>query len=246
MSTSFFSPGEGAFPETHWSIIHRAKGAGKEAEKAISDICTEYWFPVYVFLRRRSKDRFEAEDLTQSFFSHLLEDNLVLSASQNHGRFRAFLIRCCQNFCVDDHRYNTAQKRGGGQKFISIDSQEAELRYSRIGRARSTTERDFTRNWAITLIERTFERLEDEYRASQKLDIYNELRPTLAKTKDSSALTYRQIGMKLDMTESAVKKAAQTLKARFASEIRDLIGETVSHPSEVENELRELMAAFQS
>ena len=41
------------------------------------DDCKSYWFPLYAFIRRRGHDGSAAADLTQGFFTELLEKREV-------------------------------------------------------------------------------------------------------------------------------------------------------------------------
>ena len=41
---------------------------------ALGELCRIYWYPLYAYIRRRGRTPEEAQDLTQGFFLHLLED----------------------------------------------------------------------------------------------------------------------------------------------------------------------------
>ena len=47
----------------------------RDAEAALAALCERYWYPLYVYVRRRVADVNEAQDLTQEFFAWLLEKN---------------------------------------------------------------------------------------------------------------------------------------------------------------------------
>jgi DNA-directed RNA polymerase specialized sigma24 family protein len=53
---------------------------------------------LYAFIRREGIDSPQAKDLTQSFFLHLLQSNLIKQAEREKGRFRSFLLTCLTNF----------------------------------------------------------------------------------------------------------------------------------------------------
>ena len=101
------------FPSTQWSLIARAGGNEPNAQAALAVLCEQYWYPVYSFFRRRAASVDVAEDLTQGFFAHLLDGGMVARADESQGRFRSYLIGCCQNYLVDHLRREGAQKRGG-------------------------------------------------------------------------------------------------------------------------------------
>ena len=66
--------GDGLFATTHWSTILAAKDlAVPGAHDALERLCRTYWYPLYVFVRRKGHGPPEAEDLTQDFFVRFLE-----------------------------------------------------------------------------------------------------------------------------------------------------------------------------
>ena len=58
----------------------------------MEELCRTYWFPLYVYVRRQTLTREDAEDLTQEFFSRLLEKNYLAKADRERGKFRTFLL----------------------------------------------------------------------------------------------------------------------------------------------------------
>ena len=65
--------GPGAFHTTRWTLVMRARGEAPEARAALGDLCEAYWMPVYRFLKREGRDDDQSRELTQEFFSQLLE-----------------------------------------------------------------------------------------------------------------------------------------------------------------------------
>jgi len=64
----------GVFATTHWSVVVRAGDSGSpEAASAMERLCRSYWYPVYVFVRRKGHSHEDASDLTQAFFAKFLE-----------------------------------------------------------------------------------------------------------------------------------------------------------------------------
>lgn len=68
------SRGSRRFDTTSWSLVLAASAIdGEEAAAALADLCARYWAPVYEFVRSNGYPSDMAEDLTQSFFTRLLE-----------------------------------------------------------------------------------------------------------------------------------------------------------------------------
>jgi RNA polymerase sigma-70 factor (ECF subfamily) len=63
---------------------------------------------------------------------------------------------------------------------------------------------------------------------------------------DSRGDTYRQAGQRLNMSESAAKKAASRIRQRYRELLREEILHTVGGPDEIDDEIRSLFLALES
>lgn len=134
------------FATTHWSLVLAAGNRGSaEAEAALERLCSEYWYPVFAFVRRRGHSVHDAEDLTQAFFTRLIEKEVLSEADRSRGRFRTFLLTGCQNFLSNERDRMLAAKRGSGRTPLSIDVVAAEARYQRALAHAETPERLYDR-----------------------------------------------------------------------------------------------------
>lgn len=229
------------FRTTRWSLIAAAGDpAATDSRQALADLCGQYWYPVYAYVRRRGSDRHKAEDLTQAFFARLLESNDLAAADRTRGRFRTFLLTACQHFLANRHDYETAVKRGGGVIPLPIDFGDGEERFTREPADPHTAEADFERRWAVTLLDQTLKELRAEYAESGKATLFDGLKGTL--TGDGPA--YRDLGERLGLSEGAVKVAVHRLKQRYRDKLRAVIAETVDTPADVDDEIRDLFAAL--
>src|SRR5215510_13003805 len=118
---------EERFEETAWSVVIAA-GATTEsrAHAALTELCRIYWRPIYAYLRRTGYHTHDAQDLTQSFFQHLLENETLRRVSRDKGRFRSFLLGALKRCLADEQMQRHTLKRGGRIQFISTDDLEAE------------------------------------------------------------------------------------------------------------------------
>src|SRR6266853_3589135 len=108
------------FATTHWSVVLAAgQAASPAAATALQELCRTYWYPLYAFVRRRGHGPLDAEDLTQSFFAHLLSHDALRSVDPAKGLFRTFLLSSLVNFLNDQHDRHQALKRGGGNNLIT-------------------------------------------------------------------------------------------------------------------------------
>jgi RNA polymerase sigma-70 factor (ECF subfamily) len=212
------------------------------AREALSALCGAYWYPLYAYVRRRGHTPERAQDLTQDFFTYLLERDLIAKADPERGRFRSFLRGVFARYLSDERDRANALKRGGGRPVISIDPLDAESRYSREPAHELTPERIFDRSWALTLLSRVLDRLRQEYDDSGRSATFEELRGVL--TNGAQASPYEVIAENLGINEGAVRVAVHRLRRRYGLLLRQEIEATIEDPSEVEDEIRDLFAAL--
>jgi RNA polymerase sigma factor (sigma-70 family) len=237
------APGPRSFETTRWSLVVSAGQIGTpESKEALATLCSLYWYPIYLFVRRRGYNADEAVDLTQGFFTRLLEKNDLATADRSRGRFRSWLLGCLKHFLANEWDRSHALKRGGGKSVLSIDAEDAEGRYLREPSHDMTPERIYDRRWALTMLDQTLDTLKEECKRNGKTKLFEALKPSLAgEGRDEG---YAQIGSQLGMSEGAVKVAAHRLRARYRDILRIRIGETVDTEQAVDEEIKDLFEAL--
>ncbi|HZN66003.1 MAG TPA: sigma-70 family RNA polymerase sigma factor [Tepidisphaeraceae bacterium] len=239
--------GNAHFATTRWTLVVAAGAARPdgtpEARKALSELCALYWYPVYAYVRRRGKNAEDSLDLTQGFFTRLIEKNDLAAADPARGRFRGWLLASVKNYLANEWDRVTARKRGGGRSILSIDADDAEDRYRREPAHHLTPERIFDRRWALTLLERALSALQSECERDGKAGLFAALKPTLTGDGRDPSNPYRDLAEVLGMTEGSVKVAAHRLRRRYRDLLRLHIAETVGRPEDVDDEIRDLFAA---
>ncbi len=231
------------FVTTHWSVVLSAQDkASARSGQALEALCRTYWYPLYAYVRRVGKAPADAEDLTQGFFARLLEKDYLRSVAPEKGRFRTFLLTALKRYMANEWDREHAAKRGGFAPVAPIDQMVAESRFALEPAHNVPPDVLFDRQWAMTLLERTMARLQEEYEASGRAALFEHLRGSL--TKEESSLPYAQIGVRLQLTEAAVKMAIHRLRARYREILLREIGDTVSSPEQLEEELRQLFSSF--
>jgi DNA-directed RNA polymerase specialized sigma24 family protein len=235
----------GVFSTTHWSVVLEAsKGDANRSAGALERLCRTYWYPLYAFVRRRSCDVHEAEDLTQAFFAHLLEKEALKTVAREKGRFRTFLLTAFANFLNNEWVKQRALKRGGTQVFTSWEELKAEERYRHEPIDHFTPEMLFERRWAFTLVEHVLMALRQEYEGANKLELFLELQPCL--TAEAEPDFCGRVADGLKMNKGAVKVALHRLRRRFGERLRAEIGSTCASTDQVDDEIRHLFAALSS
>lgn len=230
---------EPLFVTTRWSVVLAAgRNDTTRAHEALSHLCKTYWYPLYAYARRRGSSPPDAQDLTQAFFARLLEENWLIKADPQRGRFRSFLLSAMKHFMANEWNKAHAQKRGGGQTVISLHDTSAEGRYQLEPTEKATPESLFERSWALSLLENVLARLEEEYRNTGKEPLMNVIRPAL--TADRQAINYTEMAQTLGMAETAVRVAVHRLRQRYRQLIRAEVANTVASKEDIDAEMHHL------
>jgi RNA polymerase sigma factor (sigma-70 family) len=231
------------FTATHWSVVLAAGETQTSASSAaLETLCRTYWYPLYAFVRRRGHQPADAQDLTQEFFSRLLEKNYLRGVHPAKGKFRSFLLAALEHFLANEWRRAHARKRGGQATFISLDDTSAERQYTQVHSPGLTPEKLFEQQWATTLLHSVLQQLRQEFIAAGKGALFKELKIFL--TGEKSSVSYAELAAKLQTTEAALKMAVSRMRQRYGELLRQEIAGTVARPEDVEDELRGLFAAL--
>jgi RNA polymerase sigma factor (sigma-70 family) len=231
------------FATTHWSVVVEAgRQDSPGASQAMAQLCDIYWYPLYAYVRRKGYAPPDAQDLTQEFFARLLAGNYVGGADHRKGKFRSFLLGTFEHFLAKEWRRAQAQKRGSGRALFSLDTMGAENRYMLEPADELTPEKIFDWRWAETLLSQATVRLREECQAEGKTLFFEKTEPLLS--GDGVVGSYAEIAASLGMNEGAFKMAVHRLRRRYGELVRAEIGQTVSTPGAVEEEVRYLFAVL--
>jgi RNA polymerase sigma factor (sigma-70 family) len=203
-------------------------------------LCEGYWYPLYVYVRRRGYSADQARDLTQEFFIRLLEGRYLDRADPEKGRFRAFILTSLKFFVADEADRQRAYKRGGGA-LVPIEFASGEDRYQREPAHDETPERIFERRWALSVLDRVVERLRNEFVQHGHPEHFERLKVFLLGQSDAP---YVALAREMNTSEGALKVAIHRLRKRYRELFRQEIADTVADPAEVEAELRFLAAVL--
>jgi len=196
------------FPTTIWSAI---RGAG-EAPDPLNRLCALYWRPVHSFVRLVwRKDPEEAEDLTQSFFAHLLERNPWSRLRPELGSFRNYLRTALRHFLINAR---------------SLHPAPLPLEHEPVDRA-------YDREWFHCLLETSIAELSDRLKplAFEVFRLYC-LEP-------EPSPTYAELAERFVLRESDVRNFLARARRELREIVRKNIREYVTGDDEIEEELRE-------
>lgn len=231
-----------SFRTTRWSLVLDASATpSAHANAALETLCRAYWYPLYAYLRHAGSAHDEAEDTVQGFFARLIEKR-DFRAQRERGRFRSFLLAALRNFVANERDRERAVKRGGRERFVELDA-NADGRFQREAVDGDTPEKLYERQFALALLDEVTARLVEEQRRAKKGAQFERLSAYLSQSSDE--VPYSAIAAELGMSEGAVRVAVHRLRKRFGELLRLAVADTVADSSEVEDELRALLAALQ-
>ena len=258
---------ERAFPSTHWSQILSVQDPADPAHRdLLSALLQTYWKPVYAYVRlawRKSNE--DAKDLTQSFFTHLLQNGGIVRLRPDGGRFRGFLKRALKNYLIDADR--AAAIRRPVDAAFSLEAHADAI--DRWGPAApgETPDRAFDREWLSCMMEASVAKLERNL-ADEGKEIYFKVfrcylldpacaaeaapawrRPAGASTNSTlhlaqgeiPILTYAEVAAKFGLSESDVRNYLNFGRARLREIVKAEIRAYVETDGEVEEELNSLL-----
>lgn len=230
------------FRTTHWSLVLEAGGAAPtDRQAALEELCAQYWYPLYAFLRRRGHAHADAQDLVQGFFAQILARNDLASVHPEKGRFRTFLLTALSHFVVNDWERSHAQKRGGGKLFVALDEagDEGRERYDHETGGVESADTLYDRAWAEQMLRAVLTRLRAEQVTAEDQARFQGLQECLLGA--STTVPYAQLAARLGLSEAGVKSAVHRLRRRFRDLFREEIARTVARREDIDAELRYLV-----
>jgi RNA polymerase sigma factor (sigma-70 family) len=231
------------FLTTHWSVVLSARNApSPQSDAALENLCRTYWYPLYAFARWRGHGAHDAEDLTQEFFSRLLQKRYLDSVQRERGRFRTFLLVAFKRFLANEWDRAQTQKRGGGCAAVPFDTDLAERLYKNEPSLTLPAEKRYEQRWVLALIEQTMARLRAEFEAAGKRNEFEKLKGYLAAEKSEAPPP--SLATDLGMNDGALRVAVHRLRKRFRQIFREEISNTVSSAEDVDEEVRHLLAVL--
>ena len=213
-----------------------------QSDAALEELCRTYWFPLYAFVRRRGHNKADAEDLVQAFFARFLAKNYLDGLSAERGRFRAFLLASLKHFLANEWDKSQRQKRGGTAAHLSLDWQTADTQFQVAATNAPGPDQAFDREWALALLAKVIERLQQECAADGKEKLFTHLKIFL--TAGKGTVSHGDAAKHLAMDETAVRVAVHRLRKRYRELLRAEISQTLADESQVDEEMRALFGAF--
>jgi RNA polymerase sigma-70 factor (ECF subfamily) len=230
--------------QTDWSMIADVSRPDEEAAAdAMERLVRRYWSAIFAYIRRSGRNVHEAADLTQGFVCDIIiSRRLCDHADPNRGRFRTLLLRAIQNYLRERHR-RERRGRAADASMRPLPLGDSDWALADAG-SHETPEEAFSYHWSATLVRQVLSTVRAGCQADG-LDPHwtvfesRVVRPLLF---DEPPTDYPILVERLELKdESQAANMMITVKRRFVRALYFEIGQTVSDPRQVEDELHELL-----
>jgi RNA polymerase sigma-70 factor (ECF subfamily) len=204
----------------------------------LEKLCRAYWHPIFFFARRQGFSEEDAKDLTQQFFTRLLERNDFSGLDPAKGKFRTFLLTAFTHFLANERDRAGALKRGGGRQIFSLEEFSPDELSDLAAASRVVPAATFDLHWAKTILQTALQQLKQEMSAAKKAAQFEALKGCL--TANVGEGDYAAAGGKLGLAASSVPVLVYRLRQRFRELVRAEVAQTVTSPVELDEEMRHL------
>ena len=223
------------FPETNWTVLALATmNGGQDEAKALNALCQQYWKPVSAFIASRGAPSARIDDLTQDFFLQLMNKGFFRKASRDKGTFRSFMLGSLRYFLADDARRNSTQKKGGHLERAPLFEDSASI---------EAPDEEFDTAWAELIFDKVYERVREETTQMRSQATWELLETFLPGAAEP--VGYATLAAHLGVSEGGAKSEVFRLRKRMKETLRAEVGQTVSAPHEIDDELAHLRAALE-
>lgn len=228
-----------SFPTTRRSVVLSlaSRDAG-ERTRAFDTLVALYWRPLYKYARvawgRAPED---CEDLTQSFFARMLENDALGGYNPGNASFRTFLRLLFDRHSANETKAARRLKRGGDRLRVDFEAAESELRDDR-GSA-PAPDVLFQREWVRSIFTLAIERLREECASSGRsgqfalFEAYD--------LDDDRAVSYRDLAERHGLPETTVTNHLAAARRLFRQIVLDTLREATASDDEFRVEARALL-----
>lgn len=233
-----------SFPATRLSVVQRTRSGDEETRQvALAAIIEAYWKPVYKYLRVKwSLTPEEASDLTQEFFTSVLEKDVVEKYDPAKARFRTYLRMCVDGLASNARKAERRLKRGGGVTIVPLDFETAEGEMATHEPAvAADVDELFYREWVRALLERSvadLKRAADDAGRPAMFEVF--ARYDLLDDRDTRP-TYAEIARDLGLTAATVTNHLAAMRRQFRAIVLERLRELTSSEEEWQAEAARLL-----
>lgn len=230
------------FPITHHSAILAARSNDSgERSRALEVIIGAYWKPVYKYIRiqwRKSNE--DAKDLTQAFFTRILEKEVLGNFDPTRAKFRTYLRTCLEGFLANEQKAAGRQKRGGDAIVLSLDYETAEGELKQVEIADpQNTEEYFEKEWVRSFFDFCLSELKKSLEAKGKLQQFQLFERY--HMESAEGMTYDLLASEFGISVSNVTNHLAAVRREFRKIVLDRLRQLTATDEEFAREAKLLL-----
>jgi RNA polymerase sigma factor (sigma-70 family) len=232
------------FPPTRLSLVQRTRSSDEQTRRlAFETLIEAYWKPVYKYLRVKWRlDPDDAADLTQEFFTSVLEKDVIGRYDAAKARFRTYLRVCLDGFAANARKADSRLKRGGGAVTVSLDFATAEGELKRYEPSVPPDVDDlFDQEWVRAIFQRAIDDLRAGVRASGREVMFAVFERYDLADPSAPRPTYAEIAQELGLTAHTVTNHLAAMRRQLRRHVLDRLRDLTTSDEEFETEARRLL-----
>jgi RNA polymerase sigma-70 factor (ECF subfamily) len=250
-------PADAHFPNTHWSLVARIKSPDERvAAQALDELCAQYHYPLYCYLRRRGCEHHDAQDVLHDFLAGLLRQRALERLEESRGRLRGYLATSLGRHLQHWREVEARRCRAGSVRrddalvertlHCPLDFDTIADRYARDRfRDSDSPDRVFERRWALEILRQVLEKLAARYAERGKAALFTTLRPVLEAGGSLRGHDTAALAAALGTVECGVRNLLHRLLQEYREVLLAEVRLTVESADEVPGELAYLLSLFQ-
>ena len=216
------------FPETHWSQLIELGDPGNPNHLSNLDrLIHQYWMPVYHYVRSlRPVSAPEAEDLTQQFFTMLLERHSFEKLAPERGSFRGFLKTALRYFLIDQDRSADVRAPRDGARFFPFEQAESAWKDARKGVPVFDPEDAFDREWARGVLREAVSKLKQSLLAEGKqlhFTLFAEVWNDRSLDDAPGNSSYSRLAREHSISENDVGNYLRVVRQRLRNHLKEIV-----------------------
>ena len=231
------------FPQTRWSAIVAVRSDNAtDRARGLEAIAASYWKPVYKYIRLRwNRSSEDAKDLTQEFFSRLIEKGFLNGYDPAKARLRTFLRVCIDGLVQNEDKSARRLKRGGDAQILSLDFESAEGELARLDPPAPGSLGDFfEQEWVRSLFGLAVDALRADCKSRGK-SVHFRLFELYDLNDDSAShLTYDDLARQFDLAPTDVTNYLAFARREFRRIALEKLREMTASDDEFRREARSL------
>lgn len=227
------NPTRAEFQSTIWSdILAAGDPAHPRMREHLDVLCRRYWKPVFSYVRlawRASEE--DARDLTQGFFTRLLEKDFWSRLRPDRGSFRGYLKKALKHFLINAREYDNVRRPTGALLPINEEA---------VGPADAETpDQAYDREWFACIMEAATGGLRKFLEAQDKKVYFEVFSLYYADGGQGTEPRQNEVAQKLGIKKSDVNNYLAFCRRELLRIVREHIRDYVADEKEVEEELRQ-------